>query len=144
MYASTILSVRILRLNFPVAESLTEQNPGAPNNSFLSEPLKRYFRLSRVTLKLCRFISDHAIIFLSLRSFQGNLSLFEITRAFFVHFPKILADIFSGFQNDIFINPKTRGLKLPMSRTFEVKVPLKGQYHAVFRNTLKIGKTRFG
>ena len=30
---------------------------GAPNGSFLSDPLKRYFRrLSGVPLKLCRFI----------------------------------------------------------------------------------------
>ena len=29
---------------------------GAPNRSFLSDPLKRYFRLSGVPLKLCRFI----------------------------------------------------------------------------------------
>ena len=48
------------------------------------------FRLSGVPLKLCRFILGCAIIFLSVRSFQGNLSLFEITRAFFVHFPKTL------------------------------------------------------
>ena len=29
---------------------------GAPNGSFHSDPLKRYFRLSGVPLKLCRFI----------------------------------------------------------------------------------------
>ena len=39
---------------------------GAPNDSFLSDPLKRYFRLHVVPLiKLCRFISCRAIIFLS-------------------------------------------------------------------------------
>ena len=42
---------------------------GAPNDSFLSDPLKRYFRLSGVPLKLCRFISGRAIIFLSVQSF---------------------------------------------------------------------------
>ena len=42
---------------------------GAPNDSFLSNPLKRNFRLSGVPLKLCRFISGRAIIFLSVRSF---------------------------------------------------------------------------
>ena len=77
---------------------------GAPNDGFLSDPLKRYFRLSGVPLKLCRFILGCAIIFLSVLSFKGNLSLFEITRASFVHFlktiglisfPKILADLFS-------------------------------------------------
>ena len=33
------------------------------------DPLKRYFRLSGVPLKLCRFILGRAIIFLSVRSF---------------------------------------------------------------------------
>ena len=42
---------------------------GAPNERFLSDPLKRYFRLSGVPLKLCRFILGCAIIFLSVRSF---------------------------------------------------------------------------
>ena len=43
---------------------------GAPNDSFLSDPLKRrYFRLSGEPLKLCRFILGRAIIFLSVRSF---------------------------------------------------------------------------
>ena len=42
---------------------------GAPNDSFLSDPLKRYFRLSGVPSKLCRFILGCAIIFLSVRSF---------------------------------------------------------------------------
>ena len=41
----------------------------APNDGFLSDPLKRYFRLSGVPLKLCRFILGCAIIFLSVRSF---------------------------------------------------------------------------
>ena len=42
---------------------------GAPDDGFLSDPLKRYFRLSGVPLKLCRFILGCAIIFLSVRSF---------------------------------------------------------------------------
>ena len=42
---------------------------GAPNDGFLSDPLKRYFRLSGVPLKLCRFILGSAIIFFSVRSF---------------------------------------------------------------------------
>ena len=41
---------------------------GAPNDSFLSDPLKCYFKLSGVSLKLCRFILARAIIFLSVRS----------------------------------------------------------------------------
>ena len=36
---------------------------------FLSDPLKRYFSLSGVPLKLYRFILGSAIIFLSVRSF---------------------------------------------------------------------------
>ena len=44
-------------------------HPGAPIDSFLSDPLKSYFRLSGVPLKLCRFILGRAMIFLSLRSF---------------------------------------------------------------------------
>ena len=42
---------------------------GAPNDSFLSNPLKHNFRLSGVPLKFCRFVSGRAIIFLSVRSF---------------------------------------------------------------------------
>ena len=49
-------------------ESDTEYT-GAPSNSFLSDPLKHCFRLSGVPLKLCSFISGHALIFLSVRSF---------------------------------------------------------------------------
>ena len=39
---------------------------GAPNDSFLSNPFKYYFRLCG---ELCRFISGSAVIFLSVRSF---------------------------------------------------------------------------
>ena len=49
-----------------------EHESGAPNDGFLSDPLKRYFRLSAVSLKLCWFILGCTIIFLSVRSFQGN------------------------------------------------------------------------
>ena len=35
---------------------------GAPKDSFLSDFLKHYFRLSGVPLKLCRFILGRAII----------------------------------------------------------------------------------
>ena len=42
---------------------------GAPNDGFLSDPLKRNFRLSGVPLNLCRFILGCVIIFLSVRSF---------------------------------------------------------------------------
>ena len=48
---------------------LAPKKTGAPNDSFLSDALKRYLRLSRVPIKLCRFILGSAIIFLSVRSF---------------------------------------------------------------------------
>ena len=66
------------RLFFLRTSTKTEENKqfkmgallsGAPNDSFLSDPLKRYFRLSGVALKLYRFILGSAIIFLSVRSF---------------------------------------------------------------------------
>ena len=40
-----------------------------PNDSFLSDPWKRYFRLSGFPLKRFRFISGSAIIFLTVLSF---------------------------------------------------------------------------
>ena len=49
---------------------------GARNDSFLSNPLKRNFRLSGVPLKLYRFISGRAIIFLSVRSSVGEFESF--------------------------------------------------------------------
>ena len=49
--------------------SSNQHAPGAPSDSFLSDPLKRYFRLCGEPFKLCRFISGRAIIFLSVRSF---------------------------------------------------------------------------
>lgn len=42
---------------------------GAPNDSFISNPLKRNFRLSGVPLKFCRFILGRVIMFLSVWSF---------------------------------------------------------------------------
>ena len=45
------------------------QEPGAPNDGFLPNALKRCFRLSGVLLKLCRLVLGCAIKFLSVRSF---------------------------------------------------------------------------
>ena len=45
------------------------QEPGAPNDGFLSNALKRCFRLSGVLLKLCRLILGCAIKFLSVLSY---------------------------------------------------------------------------
>ena len=45
----------------------SRQIPGAPNDNFLSDPLK-HFRRSGVALKLYRFILGSAVIFLSVRS----------------------------------------------------------------------------
>ena len=42
---------------------------GEPNDNFLSDPLKRYFGLSGVSLKFGRLILGRAIIFLSVWSF---------------------------------------------------------------------------
>ena len=39
------------------------QNTGAPNDGFLPNALKRFFRLSGVLLKLCRLILGCAIKF---------------------------------------------------------------------------------
>ena len=41
-----------------------------------------------------------------------------------ISFPKILADLSSVPKITFFINPKTQDLKFPISRTFEVKLPL--------------------
>ena len=49
------------------------ENTGAPNGSFLSDPLKRYFRLPGMTLKLCKFILGRASYFYLF----GHLSLFD-------------------------------------------------------------------
>ena len=45
------------------------QEPGALNDGFLPNALKRCFRLSGVLLKLCRLFLGCAIKFLSVRSF---------------------------------------------------------------------------
>ena len=55
---------------FGWVEDIVQIKPsGAPNDNFLSDPLKRYFRPSGVALKLYMFILGSAIIFLSVRSF---------------------------------------------------------------------------
>ena len=56
---------------------------GAPNDDFLQNTLKTLFRLSRVLLDLQKCILSGATKFLSVRSSQGNLSLFAITRYYF-------------------------------------------------------------
>ena len=61
---------------------------GAPNDAFLQNTLKTLFRLSRVLLDLQKCILSGATKFLSVRSSQGNLSLFEITRASVLFFRK--------------------------------------------------------
>ena len=66
---------------------------GAPNDSFQSDPLKRYFRLSGVPLKLCRFILGCAIIFLSVRSFKGT-SVFSKLLGHFCPFRENLRSYF--------------------------------------------------
>ena len=59
-----------------------ENKAGTPREGFLLHTLKILFRLSRVLLDLQKCILSGAIKFVSVRSSWGNLSLFEITRAF--------------------------------------------------------------
>ena len=67
------------------------QLSGEPNDGFLLNTLKTLFRLSRVLLDLQKSILSGSVKFVSVRSSQGNLSLFEITRASDqYYFPKIL------------------------------------------------------
>ena len=81
--------------------------PGASNDGFLPNALKRCFRLSGVLLKLCRVILGCAIKFLSVRFFLGNCSLPEFIRAIFVHFPKTLGLIsFPKIVADLFLCQK--------------------------------------
>ena len=67
------------------------QLSGEPKDGFLLNTLKTLFRLSRVLLDLQKSILSGSVKFVSVRSSQGNLSLFEITRASDqYYFPKIL------------------------------------------------------
>ena len=63
------------------SHGLSSNCSGAPNDSFLPHTLKTLSRLSRVLLDLQKCIPIGAAEFESVRSSQGNLSLFEITRA---------------------------------------------------------------
>ena len=53
----------------------------ASPNRYFTENSLWVFRLSRVLLDLCKSILSRALKFVSVQSSQGNLSLFEITRA---------------------------------------------------------------
>ena len=70
---------------FPLSTlSISRQTPvlsGALNDGFLLNTLKTLFRLSRALLDIYKCILRGARKFVSVRSSQGNLSLFEITRA---------------------------------------------------------------
>ena len=64
---------------------------------------------------------------------------------------KMLADLMSHFKQQICPSaPQTRGIcrhflgKKPDSPNLQTVFGLKGQYPAIFSNTLKIGKTLFG
>ena len=61
---------------------------GAPNDGFLLNALKTLLRLSGVLSDLQKCILSGAIKFVSVRSPQSNLSLFEITRASVLFSPK--------------------------------------------------------
>ena len=68
-------------LSRSVTLQLKECKTGAPNDGFLLNTLKTPFRLSRALLDIQRCILSGAINFATVRSSQGILSLFEITRA---------------------------------------------------------------
>ena len=70
------------------------QGPGEPNDGFLSDPLKRYLRLSGVPLKLCRFILGCAIIFLSVRLFYRGTFVFSKLLGHFCSFSENLMSYF--------------------------------------------------
>ena len=70
-----LLEIHIVTLKaFPTIQGKLDESiqSGAPNDNFLSDPLKRYFRRSGVALKLYRFILGSAIILLSVRSSFRN------------------------------------------------------------------------
>ena len=69
---SRSLAVKLQRRRFKTRVEF-QLSSGAPNDGFLSDPLKRYFRLSGAPLKLCRFVLGCSIIFLSgeLESFRN-------------------------------------------------------------------------
>ena len=62
-------------------EPRRERISGAPNDGFPSNTLKTLLRLSRVLLDLQKCILSGTIKIVSLRSSEGNFSLFKITRA---------------------------------------------------------------
>ena len=66
----------IIQQRFATVYFTEASNDGFPLNTF-----KTLFRLSRVLLDLQKCILSGAIKFVSVRSSQGNLSLFEIIRA---------------------------------------------------------------
>lgn len=107
-----------------------ETEPRATNGGFLSNASKRYFRLSRVFLTLCRLILG-CVFFLSwsVWSFQGNLSDFEFVRAIYCYFqktlslitfPKIIADPQDNYF--LWIRIKQALIKLFMSRKLKVTI----------------------
>ena len=56
---------------------------GAPNDDFLLNTLITLFSLSTILLDFQKCILSGAIKFVSVRSSQGSLTLFEITRAYY-------------------------------------------------------------
>ena len=95
------------------------QEPGAPNDGFLPNALKRCFRLSGVLLKLCRLILGCAINFYLFGHSRGTV-VFPNLLGLFVYFPKTLGMLgliaFSKILADLFlcpnviIIPKTKGI----------------------------------
>ena len=72
-------------------------------------PILRYFRLSGVPLKLCRFILLCAVIFFICSVILGELESFRnYSTGIFVHFPKTVRLIsFPKILGDLFSVPET-------------------------------------
>ena len=84
-------------------------NTGAPNDGFLSDPLKRYFRLSlKLHFRLRYNIFICSVILGELESFRNYYGIFvHFSQTFgLISFPKILADLFSVPETTFLSIPK--------------------------------------
>ena len=77
----------------------------APNDDFLLNTLKTLLRLSKVVLDLQKYILSGAIKLVTVRSSQGTLNLFKISRASVLYSRKILNAIYRFTNVRIFLMP---------------------------------------
>ena len=99
---------------------------GVPNDGFLPNALKHYFRLFGVLLKIYKWILSCVIKFISVQSFQGSFRPHEFIRAFLVisrkpqlfladfSFLKILADLYRYFTEVIATAASKLHIKSPI------------------------------